>query len=228
MYKDAMERERMIDNYVLGRMDEASRAEFESMMRSDETLRKDVDFIQTLKDSLTRRDENIRKMRGWEDSRRTVEHYASTGTDAPCCPDIPSMPAAPAPAMVIPWKKIASVAAACAVLFMCIYNHYSYHGLQDKAFWKESMRGDMITDITGFVEEGQYEIALDLIRETLAENPDVAEVELLKWTEIQTLLKMRKFEEAYDEVAEFREDAGRYYQKKADKLYRRLKVRLRK
>ena len=54
---------------------------------------------------------------------------------------------------------------------------------------------------------------MNLIRETLAENPDVAEVELLKWTEIQTLLKMRKFEEAYDEVADFRVDAGRYYQK---------------
>ena len=94
-------------------------------------------------------------------------------------------------------------------------------------------------DVAEYVESGQYDVALSLLDEGISErmtsmstavNPSyiISEVQLLEWTKIQTLLKMREFERAYEEVAEFRQNAGNYYQNKADKLYKRLKTRLRK
>ena len=218
MNKDNINRERLIDNYILGRMDEVSRAEFEDMMKADSELKNDVVFMQAIKESLTRRERNLMRMMEME---RELQRHACTTR----------------PASVRPFKKIFAIAAACVLLFLGLSYPYSYYGLQDMGFWDDGMRGGLI-DLHEYIETGQYEIALELIDEGISERTAsimsatdqsyvVSEINYLKWGKIQTLLKMKEFEYAYAEVEEFRKDTG-YYQKKADKLYKRLKVRLRK
>lgn len=237
MNVENQDRERLIDSYILGRMDDASRMEFEKLMEKDEELRDEVSFIKMVKESLDRRSENIQKMKSWEEKMHNIAQYSQTGTDSPVsCPLPTSDTPQPARTVSLTWKRIVS-AAACVLLFLGLSYPYSYYGLQDRNFWDQAMRGDMI-NLSEYIENGQYETALELIDETLedklasvpsSDNPDyvISECNYLEWTKIQTLLKMREFERAYDEVAEFRTDAG-YYQKKADKLYKKLKLRLRK
>lgn len=206
-----IDKECLIDDYVIGRLDETLRADFESEMKEDLELYNDVILTQTIRDSLVRREKNRIKIREMEAELRRIKRKTMF------------------------WKRIVPIAA-CAALIVSLTYPCSYYGLQDKDHWNSAIRGELIDDIAQCVADGNYDSALILIDEDIAERRAlmptaedssyiVAEVKFLEWTRIQTLLKMREFTSAYAEVEKFRRDAG-YYQKEADRLFIRLKVRL--
>lgn len=213
MNKEMIDRENLTDRYVLGCMDESECLEFKALMDEDEELEQDVAFMEALTESLGRREENIRKMKEWQ---------TRTGSQVT--------------GRVINFRRMSIAAAACAALFIGLSYPYSYYGLQDRGFLDSQMRGGTV-ELSECVENGQYGMALELIDSALAELeislPTAAhkdyvfsEMDYLQWAKIQTLLKMSEYESAFTEVSEFRKDAG-IYQQKADKLYNRLKLRLR-
>lgn len=240
MIVDDKNRDRLIDDYVLGHMDNTTREEFEVMIQADSELQDEVILIREIRESLIRRNQNIMKMRVMQAKIDATARLACTGTsDCAPAPVRNHVPAVERKGIrVDAWKKIISVVAACLLVCFGISYPYSYSGLQDRGFWDDNVRGGSV-DVAEYVENGQYDAALRLLDEEIsmrmesmptAVNPSyiISEVQLLEWTKIQTLLKMRDFERAFEEVAEFRQDAGNYYKKKADKLYKRLKLRLRK
>ena len=216
-----MERSQLIDSYVLGRMDETSRKEFETMMQEDPELREDVALVQDIRQSLIRRERNLMQLKSMKEEMARRGGYVATRSYG----------------KVVPWKTIISVAAACMLLFVGISYPYSYYGLQDRGFMTDQIRGDIAEGLPESLAAGSYDTALDLIdasvNDLLASLPTsshkeyvMSEIRYLEWARIQTLLKMKEYELAYDKVVTFRLDAG-FFQKDADKLYKRLKVRLR-
>lgn len=214
MNKEIVDREHLEDSYVLDGMTGSERLEFETMLEEDDELREDVEFLEDIVEALSRREQNIQAMRQWRQQSGAAANNR-----------------------VKYWSRISFAAAACATLILCVYYPYSYHGLQDRNFPDFQVRGSY-GELSEFIEKGQYDIALDMIGESITELEDSmsetfhkdyaqSEINYLKWSEIQILLRMREWELAYKEVSEFRMDAG-VYKKKADKLYKRLKVRLRK
>lgn len=217
-----MERSQLIDNYVLGRMDKASRKEVETMMQEDPELREEVALVQDIRQSLIRRERNLMQLKSMKEEMARRDEYVATGSYR----------------KIVPWKAIISVAAACMLLCIGISYPYSYYGLQDRDFIANQMRGDLAEGLSESLEADSYDTALDLIdasvNDLLASLPTsshkeyvMSEIRYLEWARIQTLLKMKEYELAYDEVVTFRLDAGSF-QKDADKLYKRLKIRLRK
>ena len=232
------DRERMIDRYVLGRMDETELRDFEDMMQADEELRNEVVFVQMVKESLARREANLQKIKTWENAATRQETYGMTGT-MPTRSDGNVSPTIAVPDVsvrTIRWKMAVSAVAACLLLFIGMSYPYSYRGLQDSDFHM-GVKGSL-SKVADLLEDKKYSDALELIESSLADceaalsdtiHKDYvcAQIDYLEWARIQTLLKMREFERAYEEVALFREDAGRY-KEKADRLYKKLKIRLRK
>lgn len=215
MNKEVMDREEMLDRYMLDSMDDAERQEFEYMMDDDDELREDMEFLKDLTEALSRRDQNIRSMKRWQQEQSGLQKNRR----------------------VVLWRRLTYAAAACALLFMCLSYPYSYYGLQDRGFLDSQARGGY-DKVTEYIESARYEDALGLLNDSIMElesslsssvHKDYvsSEINYLEWTRIQVLLKMKEFESAYDAVSEFRSDAGIYH-KKADKLYNRLKLRLRK
>lgn len=214
MNKGVIDRESLLDGYVLEDMNSAERQEFEAMLEEDDELRGDLEFLEDVTEALSRRDQNIQKMKQWQ-----AQSVSKTEI------------------RVVNWRRISLAVAACAALFISISYPYSYYGLQDRGFLDSQVRGGSV-ELTEYIEKGQYELVLELIDDSVKEletslpssaHPDyvLSEIKYLEWTKIQTLLKTREYELAFNEVSEFRADAG-IYQEKADKLYKRLKLRLRK
>jgi hypothetical protein len=223
-----VDRERLIDRFLSGHMDEAEVADFEAMMNDDDELREDVEFMEDIKASLVRRDSNLQKMQQWKAEVDQLENtVAATVRNTH--------------GRVIVWKTMVS-AAACVALCLGLYHPFSYNGLQDHDFMAMASRGSLDEVIT-LIENASYEQAMELIDDSIDEleatlpivkNPDYVkgEIDYLQWARIQALLKQKDYERAFEEVDAFRTDISEYqkksYQKKADRLYKKLKIRLRK
>lgn len=223
-----VDRELMIDRYLSGRMDEAELADFLAMMNDDDELREDVEFMEDIKSSLIRRDDNLQKMQQW---KAEADHQENTA----------SVTVRKTHGRVIVWKTLAS-AAACVALCLGLYHPFSYNGLQDHDFMAMNSRGSL-AEVIMLIENANYEQAMELIDDSIDEleatlpivkNPDYVkgEIDYLQWARIQALLKQKDYEHAFEEVEAFRTDISEYqkknYQKKADRLYKKLKLRLRK
>lgn len=221
-----MDRESLIDRYLLGRMDASEAAGFEAMMNEDDELREEVEFMKAIKESLERRESNLQQMQRWSAEFREQEARSTAHKTR---------------VRVLQWKTLVS-AAACIALFLGLAYPYSYNGLQDREFMAMSARGTL-DEVIDLMENDNYQQALDLIdgsimdlEATLATAKDqnyvLSEIDYLEWARIQTLLKMKDYERAYESVEAFRTDLSEYqkqaYQKKADRLYKKLKLRLRK
>lgn len=210
------DRDTLVDMYILGRLEESERMEFEEAMQADEELSQEVALMQSIVESLSEQEEMRRKMQVWKESASASQKVR-----------------------VFNWIKVASAIAACALLVFGLSYPCSYHALQDGEFYEMSLRGDL-AQITGFLENGQYNEALDFIstealyREGLLDGDQElspskekyyrSELQYLQWAEIQALLKMRDYDQAFEKLELFRNDAG-IYKDKADRLYWRLKIR---
>ena len=193
------DRDTLVDMYILGRLEESERMEFEEAMQADEELSQEVALMQSIVASLSEQEEMRRKMQVWKESASASQKVR-----------------------VFNWIKVASAIAACALLVFGLSYPCSYHALQDGEFYEMSLRGDL-AQITGFLENGQYNEALDFISTEALYREGLLDGDL-QWAEIQALLKMRDYDQAFEKLELFRNDAG-IYKDKADRLYWRLKIR---
>ena len=210
------DRDRLVDMYILNRLSEAERVEFEEQMHINEELSQDVALMQSIVESLRQQDEMKQKMQAWKEIASTSQKVRS-----------------------FKWVKVVSAIAACALLLIGVSYSCSYKALQDGDFDEYLLRGDLVM-VIGYLENEQYSEALDFIdaeeqyresclsgSQTLSPNKAEyfkSELQYLQWARIQTLLRMREYDQAYEEVAAFRNNAG-IYKAKAEGLYWRLKIR---
>ena len=73
------ERQDRIDRYVLGRMTEEERKEFEQDMADDHELREQTEFTQRVRAAVVSREEKLAKMREW-DKKTAQENPAATSS----------------------------------------------------------------------------------------------------------------------------------------------------
>lgn len=216
------DRDILVDMYILNKLSDSERIEFEFKMQSDKELAQEVALMQAVVESLRQQEEMRQKMQVWKES-------ASALSDATVSQKVHR----------IKWVKMVSAIAACALLLIGLSYSCSYNALQDGDFYDLPLRGDL-GQIVGFLENEQYPEALDFIsvetqyREACLNGSQElspgkkeyyeSELQYLQWAKIQALLRMKKYDQAKEELALFRSDAG-MYKRKADWLYLRLKIR---
>ncbi|MGM9740557.1 MAG: hypothetical protein ACI3ZP_08135 [Candidatus Cryptobacteroides sp.] len=205
-----------IDRYLRGEMTKEEMTAFEAELGNNPELKADFDLTSDISTALAARAVKLEKIKGWKAFRlrRTMTF-------------------------------VSIAAAACIALGGFLVYPYTYSGLQDRTMQVSRAGG---IDVTALWEKGDYDEALRVINSgTESAQSAVSELEALpsltgeqtyqlelqrytiyqlKWTRIQTLLRMREWDEAYRLAMEFSGESGDC-QEKAVKLCRRLKLRVR-
>lgn len=218
-----------IDQYVTDKMSPSERESFLNDVRNDASLNASLHLVEEIQDGLRRRSEKIDKITEWEQSRK---------------------------AQIVQRKRVAllsSVSVAAAVIVGVFISYpKSYYGLQDLGFKSELsvvIRGSADYDIVQAWKSGEYEECLAAIREEIAlyesaiDNLDVnslpieefegklseymTEIDDLSWASIQTLLKMRRYDDALAETEDYLQRGGKRIDK-ATKLQNKLIRKLNK
>lgn len=217
-----------IDRYVTGRMTSDEREAFIHEVEQDPTLKASLHLVEDICDGLERRQEKIDKIKAWQEDNNQKSISRTN---------------------VIKWSTV-SIAAA-VVMGVFISYPTSYSGLQDRGFEKEVsivLRSTGDFNLVTFWEAEEYEGCLIAIKEEIdsyqraidsldPENiPDEeyqdkmqsynTSIDDLQWANIQTLLKMRRYDAALSEVESYISSDG-FRKEKARKLYKRLKRKLR-
>lgn len=217
-----------IDRYVTGRMTPDEREAFIHEVEQDPTLKASLHLVEDICDGLERRQEKIDKIKAWQEDNNQKSISRTN---------------------VIKWSTV-SIAAA-VVMGVFISYPTSYSGLQDHGFETEVstiLRSTGDFNLVTFWEAEEYEGCLIAIKEEIdsyqraidsldPENiPDEeyqdkmqsynTSIDDLQWANIQTLLKMRRYDVALSEVESYISSDG-FRKEKAQKLYKRLKRKLR-
>ncbi|MGM9768486.1 MAG: hypothetical protein ACI3Z0_08495 [Candidatus Cryptobacteroides sp.] len=205
-----------IDRYLRGEMTKEEMAAFEAEIEKNPELRADFELTSDISAALADRAAKLDRIRSWK-AFRTRRNMTF----------------------------VTIAAAACIALGGFLVYPYTYSGLQDRTMQVSRAGG---IDVAALWEKGDYDEALRKISaETeAAENASAGlealpsltgeqtyQLELqkytiyrLKWARIQTLLRMREWDEAYRLALEFSGEDGDC-RDKALKLCRRLKLRIR-
>lgn len=225
---DNQDRYDAIDRYVTGEMTPQEQESFLSDVKQDQTLGAQLRLVEDIRDGLERRNEKLEQIRLWEEEHRAAANKRRA---------------------VMKFSGSLSVAAALVAGVFLSYPT-SYAGLQDREFVDEvwATRGSIV-DVGTYWEDESYEECLVAIetelqakaRESAELDPETMSPEVLQynrdliaisadylsWANIQTLLKMRHYEEALMAVdAYIASDGDRM--DKALKLQKRLRRKLRK
>lgn len=203
----------MIDLYLLCQMTERERDSFESAIKTDPNLAEQVALMKVIQSSLERREMKVAKMKLWQ--------YKVTPSN------IKTDKVNRLRLMREHWIGIFCVAA--SILLSVVFFHpYSYKGLLDRFLIAEIENSEQIY---GFWNCGEYDKALALIGDmertisiTFNHEPSSEKLYELEWLKIQTLLRKREYTNAMSAVFVYKEVSGRH-QDKAQKLYKRLKIK---
>lgn len=205
-----------IDRYIRGEMTKEEMASFQADLQKDPELKADFELTSDISAALASRAVKLEKIKGWKAFRLRRN-----------------------------MTFVTIAAAACIALGGFLVYPYTYSGLQDRTMQVSRAGG---IDVTALWEEGDYEEALRVITsETGEAQAAVSELEALpslsgeqtyqlelqrytiyqlKWARIQTLLRMREWDEAYRLALEFSGEDGNC-REKAARLCRRLRLRVR-
>ena len=206
-----------IDDYVLGRMDSQEAEDFRKAAAGDETLRADLNLTREIASALGRRYEKKARMQEWE---KDIARHRK---------------------LKLVWTSVSC--AACLALCLTVGWQFSSYGLRDNEF--TSVRGgDAVLD--ALWEAGDYALALAAIDEECAEMEE--ELQKLKaieapgsaqsyrirylefrmyemeWARIQTLIRLRRYDQALERTEIFARTEGEY-QHKAVRLLKKLRLR---
>lgn len=225
---DNQDRYDAIDRYVTGEMTPQEQESFLRDVAQNQALGAQLRLVEDIMDGLARRDEKLEQIRLWEKERRSAAKKRRA---------------------VMQLSGSLSVAAALVAGVFLSYPT-SHAGLQDREFVDEvwTTRGS-IADIGAYWEDESYEECLVAIEselqakaqesanldpetmspEVLQYNRDLIAIsaDYLSWANIQTLLKMRHYEEALTAVDAYIASDGERMDK-ALKLQKRLRRKLRK
>lgn len=217
-----------IDRYVTGKMTSDESEAFIREVEQEPTLKASLHLVEDICDGLERRQEKIDKIKSWQTENKQKSISRSK---------------------VIKWSA-ASIAAA-VVMGVFISYPTSYSGLQDHGFEKEMstvMRSTDDFNLMAFWETEEYEGCLIAIKEEIDSYQSAIDgldsekmpndeyqdkvlsyntlIDDLQWANIQTLLRMRRYNAALSEVERYISSDG-FRKDKAQKLHKRLKRKLR-
>lgn len=228
--------EELIDRYVMNHMDADERRGFEERMNEDDALREEVDMMRIIVDSLERRSSNEEKMAMWRMGMGSGKVCAMPARDIKGKNDGELLKVKKR----IAFRIVGIWAAACVMLGVFLGYPYSYWGLQDddvmayisrtsgvsysdaiETMWDAKAYAESITYIDSAIAELmeiEYEDEYDVQTRDF-------DVYCLSWARIQTLLKMRDYKSAYDSLEDFMIADG-VYKEEAEKLYNKLRIRM--
>ena len=217
-----------IDRYVTDKMTPNERESFVKEMESDPSLRAQLHLVEDIKDGLVRRHEKVEQIQKWQQDSMKEKIKRSN----------------------VIRLSIISVAAAIMIGAFISYPT-SYLGLQDYEFMtemKSSSRSDNGFNVVSYWDSKKYEACLIAIQneinacEEAMANLDPGnfspeeylgkmesysvEVDNLKWANVQTLLKMKRYNESLIAIEEYISSNG-IRKAAATKLQKRLRRKLR-
>ena len=212
-----------IDRYVTDQMTPNERESFVQDIESDPSLRARVHLVEDIKDGLVRRQVKIDQIKKWQQEGVGEKRKSAT------------------------ILKISTISVAAAIMIGAFISYpTSYHGLQDHAFETEMqslLRSSDDFNLISYWDSKEYEVCLSAIRneiESYEKTIDTLDPAILpeeeykgmlelysmqidnrKWAKIQTLLKMRKYEDALLDVERYMSEGGARSEE-AFKLHKRL------
>jgi len=163
-----------IDDYVLGRMSDEDRSQFEIEVSQDHAKREQLELTQNVRKALTSRQKKLAMMQEFEKKYQQQQVCAvANEVDYRC-----AMPQQVASSSKIPYRRlwlsrIIGIAAVLAVGFFIVYTFVpsGENGITPVNMNVENMRGDnSLAQITVMINNKQYEEALRLIRQSELEN----------------------------------------------------------
>lgn len=217
-----------IDRYVTDQMTPDERESFLKDVESDAALRAHLHLVEDVKGGLERRYEKLDKMQQWQEKRQDEIRKS---------------------------RKIIrlSTLSVAAAIILGVFISYptSYVGLQDRGFQKEMksmLRSSGDFSPIPYWDEKDYDACLIAIRKEIESYKDAMadldsellpedeykgmmelyaiQIDNLKWANIQTLLKMRRYEETLALVDEYLLSNG-LRKETAIRLHKRLERKLR-
>lgn len=212
-----------IDRYVTDQMTPNERESFIQDIENDPSLKARVHLVEDIKDGLVRRQEKIDQIKKWQQKGASEKIKSST---------------------II---KISTISVAAAIMIGVFISYpTSYYGLQDHAFETEMqslLRSSDDFNLISYWDSKDYEACLTAIQNEIvssekaidALDPAIVpeeeykgklelysmQIDNLKWGNVQTLLKMRKYEDALLDVERYM-SAGGARSEEALKLHKKL------
>lgn len=212
-----------IDRYVTDKMTPNERESFIKELESDTALRAQVHLVEDIKGSLVRREAKVKQIKKWHQDRIRKKRIQTN---------------------VI---RISTISVAAALIIGAFISYpTSYYGLQERGF-EMIIRSDSSFNLLSYWDCEKYDDCLVAIKNEIAsyreaiahldsENMPIEEYEWkieeysmqidnLKWANIQTLLKMRRYNEALLSTEEYISSNG-IRMESATKLKKKLSRKL--
>lgn len=216
-----------IDRYVTDKMTPNERESFVKEMENDPSLRAQLHLVEDIKDGLVRRQEKVEQIQKWQQDSMKEKVKRSN---------------------VI---RLSTISVAAAVMIGAFISYpTSYHGLQDHGFKTEMQSLSRSTDdfnLMSYWDSKKYEDCLIAIQHEIdscidamanldSENLPAEEyegkmesysvqIDNLKWANIQTLLKMKRYSESLVATEKYISSNG-IRKEAATKLQKRLRRKL--
>lgn len=239
-----------IDNYLLNRMTDEERQEFEREVEQDRELQEQLKFTENVQTALKSREEKLARIKAWQkemdEAEKVAANYRMTGSDENVCA-APSRAYAQPPVSRQKNRKVVywiSGIAAIFIIGLLLFPIMHISTSMDSSVESGALRGDEGYDsIRSLIEQRQFKEAIvaieqeeqSLEQELSANKTDTIDrgrqeydrlllVEKkgdLMWLKVHALLGLDKNEEAKAVLDWLRKTEGKY-QMAADSLFNRL------
>lgn len=212
-----------IERYVTDQMTPNERESFIQDIENDPSLKARVHLVEDIKDGLVRRQEKIDQIKKWQQEGVSEKRKSAT------------------------ILKISTISVAAAIMIGAFISYpTSYYGLQDHKFETEMqslLRSSDDFNLISYWDSKEYEACLTAIQNEIELNAKAIDaldpailpeeeykgmldlysmqIDNLKWANVQTLLKMRKYEDALLDVERYMSQGGARSEE-ALKLHKRL------
>ena len=217
-----------IDRYLTGQMAPNERESFLKEVESDAALRAHLHLVEDIKGGLERRYEKLDKIQRWQEKRQEEIRKSRNIV------------------------RLSTVSVAAAIILGVFISYpTSYVGLQDRGFqaemksvlrssgefspipyWDEKDYDACLIAIQKEIES--YKNAMDNLESKMLPDREIRgimelyaiQADNLKWANIQTLLKMKRYEDSLVAVEEYMSSGGKR-KESAVRLHKRLKRKIR-
>ena len=141
MKKDFQDR---IDEYLLGRMSDENKAQFEAEVNQDESKREQLEFTKDVKSAITSREDKMAKLKMMQrmydrEHRQVAASMRATGTDDCQCSPAPQYATDKKSSRQV-WRWASGIAAAL-VIGLFVFNPFGSDKLQTPSGFSPSFKG---------------------------------------------------------------------------------------
>ena len=167
MNKDFQDR---IDKYILNRMTDEEKAQFEAEVHQDESKREQLEFTRKVKGAISSREDKMAKLKMMQrmydrEHQQVAASMRATGTDDRCYTPAPQYAATKKPSKQIWWW--ASGIAAVLVIGLFVVNPFGTDTLQTPSGFSPSFKGNPNEMIRG-EENDVFDIETPILNDSIA------------------------------------------------------------